>query len=312
MTIMRLPLSAGDSGAADALRDPTASALRARAAADPKAAIKAAAQQFEALFMQQLMKSMREATTSSGMLDNAGTQMGTDMLDTQYANQMTGLRGGLSDVIARQLERQMNGLVPGQALPTTGVAGAANAATAVDGAAGAPGRGGAVKPQKLSQDDFLRVHQQSARAAEEQTGIPATFMVAQAAHESGWGKREIRNNDGSSSFNLFGIKAGASWKGKTAQVTTTEFVNGQPQKVVAKFRAYASYEESFRDYARLMKNNPRYANVVSAGNNAERFAKGLQRAGYATDPAYAEKLTRVINTSLRLQRATARTQENTA
>ena len=306
MAIMRLPLSAGDAGAADALRDPTASALRARAAADPKAAIKAAAQQFEALFMQQLMKSMREATTSSGMLD------------TQYANQMTGLRGGLSDVIARQLERQMNGLVPGQALPTTGEAGttgaanAANAATAVDAAAGAPGRGAAVKPHKLSQDDFLRVHQQSARAAEEQTGIPATFMVAQAAHESGWGKHEIRNTDGTRSFNLFGIKAGASWKGKTAQVTTTEFVNGQPQKVVAKFRAYASYEDSFRDYARLMKDNPRYANVVSAGNNAEGFAKGLQRAGYATDPAYAEKLTRVINTSLRLQRATARTQENTA
>lgn len=318
MTIMRLPTSAGDTGGADALRDPTASALRARAAADPKAAIKAAAQQFEALFMQQLMKSMREASTSSGMLDNAGTQMGTDMLDTQYANKMTGLRGGLSDVIARQLERQMNGLVTGQALPTTGEAGsanaadAANAATAVGAAAGAPGHGGAVKPQKLSHDDFLRVHQQSARAAEEQTGIPATFMVAQAAHESGWGKHEIRNTDGTSSFNLFGIKAGSSWKGKTAQVTTTEFVNGQPQKVVAKFRAYASYEESFRDYARLMKNNPRYANVVSAGSNAEGFAKGLQRAGYATDPAYAEKLTRVINTSLRLQRATARTPENTA
>ena len=321
MAIMRLPQSASDPGAADALRDPTASALRARAAADPKAAIKAAAQQFEALFMQQLMKSMRVATTSSGMLDNAGTQMGTDMLDTQYANKMTGLRGGLSDVIARQLERQMNGLMPGQALPTAGGAGAAGAtkaatpataATAVSAAAGAPGQGGAVKPLKLSQEDFLRVHQQSARAAEEQTGIPATFMVAQAAHESGWGKHEIRNNDGSGSFNLFGIKAGASWKGNTAQVTTTEFVNGQPQKVVARFRSYASYEESFRDYARLMKDNPRYANVVSAGSNAEGFAKGLQRAGYATDPAYAEKLTRVINTSLRLQRASARTPENTA
>lgn len=317
MTVTRLPLSAGDAGAADALRDPTASALRARAAADPKAAIKAAAKQFEALFMQQLMKTMREATTSSGMLDNAGTQMGTDMLDTQYANQMTGLRGGLSDVIARQLERQMNGLVPGQVLSgagAVGAAGSAGAAAAPDAAAGAgaPARGVPARPLKLSQEDFLRVHQRSARAAEEQTGIPATFMVAQAAHESGWGKHEIRNNDGSGSFNLFGIKAGASWKGKTAQVTTTEFVNGQPHKVVARFRSYASYEESFRDYAGLMKNNPRYAKVVAAGNNAEGFAAGLQRAGYATDPDYAEKLTRVINTSLRLQRATARTHENMA
>ena len=299
MAISRVPSSSSaDSNAAlDALRDPAGNALKARAASDPKAAIKMAAKQFEALFMQQLMKSMREATMSSGMLDNAGTQMGTEMLDTQFANQMTGLKGGLSDVIMRQLERQMSGAAaPALALPAAG-------------AAGAPARSepNAAVGEKLSstQSEFVRVHTQAAKAAEAQTGIPAAFMVAQAAHESGWGQHQIRNADGSSAFNLFGIKAGGGWKGATTSITTTEVVDGQARKVVAKFRAYASAEESFKDYAQLMKDNPRYAGVLAAGNNADGFAQGQQRAGYATDPAYADKLTRVINTTLRLQRASA-------
>lgn len=264
--------------------------LRARAATDPKAAIKEAARQFEALFMQELMKSMRQAqqAMSSGMFDNAGSQMGTDMLDTQFATKMTGLRGGLSEVIARQLERQMGG----------------GAAPAPAAAAGAPVH---AEPAKVSQrqSDFLTKHQEAAKAAETRTGIPATFMVSQAAHETGWGKKEIRHADGSASFNLFGIKAGANWKGRVAEVTTTEFVDGVARKVTAKFRAYASYAESFADYARLMKDSPRYREVVASAGSAQGFAQGLQRAGYATDPAYADKLTRVINTALRLQRSMA-------
>lgn len=294
MGISRVPSSGIDANASlDALRDPAGNALRARAASDPKAAIKMAAKQFEALFMQQLMKSMREATVSSGMLDNAGTQMGTEMLDTQFANQMTGLKGGLSDVIMRQLERQMNGSpAPAIALPAAAAAGAATG-------------GDSTGKLSATQSDFVRAHTQAAKAAEAETGIPATFMVAQAAHESGWGQHQIRNADGSSAFNLFGIKAGASWKGATTSITTTEVIDGQARKVVAKFRAYANAEASFKDYAQLMKDNPRYAGVLAAGNNAEGFAQGLQRAGYATDPAYADKLTRVINTTLRLQRASA-------
>jgi peptidoglycan hydrolase FlgJ len=265
-------------------------ALRASASKDPKAAIKEAAKQFEALFMQQIMKSMREATMSSGMLDNSGTQMGTEMLDTQFATKMTGLPGGLSDVIARQLERQMSGAQP--AIPTT------------SGSTGTTGTNAAT-PVKAptSQADFVQKHSDAARAAEAETGIPAAFMVAQAAHESGWGKREIRNADGSSSNNLFGIKAGASWKGAVAEVTTTEYVDGQPRKVTAKFRAYASAADSFADYARLMKTSPRYTGVLANASSAQGFAQGLQNAGYATDPAYADKLARTINTTLRLQRA---------
>ena len=303
MGLARLSGSA-DAASLDALRDPAANALKARAAGDPKAVIKAAAKQFEALFMQQLMKSMREATMSSGLMDNGGTQLGTELLDTQYANQMTGLPGGLSDMIARQLERQMTG---------GNTAGSAAAiAVPAAGAAGAPSASNNVVPNPTpAQAEFIGKHGDAARAAQAQTGIPATFMVAQAAHESGWGKHEIRNADGSTSFNLFGIKAGANWKGATTTITTTEVVDGEARKVQAKFRAYASYEESFRDYAQLMKDNPRYAQVMNS-TTADGFAKGLQRAGYATDPAYADKLTRVINTTLRVQRAALKSPENLA
>jgi len=267
--------------------------LRSAAARDPKTAIKEVAKQFEALFMQQLMKSMREATMSSGMLDNSGTQLGTELLDTQYATKLTGLPGGLADAIARQLERQMG---PGAA--------AAFAAPAAVETKAADGAEGAVLPLSPKQSDFVRSHQESARNAEALSGIPAAFMVAQAAHESGWGRREIRNADGSSAHNLFGIKAGAGWTGPVAEITTTEWIGGEPQKVSAKFRAYASYQDSFRDYARLLKESPRYAGVVAGAGQAtpQRFAEGLQRAGYATDPGYADKLTRVINTALRMQR----------
>lgn len=315
--------SAASGDALDAMRDPAGNALRARAASDPKSAVAVAAKQFEAIFMQQLMKSMRESSMASGMLDNAGTQMGTEMLDTQLANKMTGLPGGLGDVIARQLNRQMSGLSGGSSGGSAGglAKGPADgAAQPAAGAANAPARADGANPAALpaalnvkpTQAEFLRRHQSAARGAEAESGIPANFMVAQAAHESGWGKHEIRNADGSSSHNLFGIKAGAGWTGKVAEVMTTEVIDGQPRKVMAKFRAYASYDDSFKDYATLMKNNPRYAKVVAAGNSAQGFAQGLQRAGYATDPAYADKLTRVINTTLRLQRAAVHTQETLA
>ena len=262
-------------------------ARRGRAATDPKAAVREVAKQFEALFMQELMKSMRAATLSSGMLDNEGSKLGTDLLDQQFATQMTGLPGGLSEAITRQLERQM-GMAPGPIpVPTA--------------APLQPER--AVRIPDQSAAGFVQQHTQAAQAAERATGIPAAFMIGQAAHESGWGRREIRNADGTPSHNLFGIKAGGDWKGAVAETTTTEYVGGRAVKTVARFRAYASHAESFADYARLMKDSPRYQRVLAQGQDAGSFAAGLQRAGYATDPAYAEKLTRVINTALRLQRA---------
>jgi flagellar protein FlgJ len=281
-----------DLASLDALRDPTASALKARAAADPRAAIQATAKQFEALFMQQLMKAMREASTSSGLLENAGTKLGTEMLDTQYANQMTGMPGGLSDAIVRQLERQMNGVDSVRGNP-------ADEAVAPAGAAGTPTRSEA--PVSTSQAAFVRLHEQSARAAEAQSGIPAAFMVAQAAHESGWGRHEIRNADGSTSHNLFGIKATGGWRGDTVAVLTTEYVDGQPRKVVEQFRRYGSFADAFTDWAQLMTRSSRYAGVLKAASAAD-FARGLGEAGYATDPRYSEKLERTINQTLMLRR----------
>ena len=271
------------------LRADPLQSLRSIATRDPKAAIKEAAKQFEGLFMQELMKSMRQATMSSGLLDNEGTQLGTELLDTEFAGKMTGLRGGLADAIARQLERQM-GVAADQ-----------------DKSPPALNRVSQTTPLRApaSASEFVARHGAAAKKAEAASGIPAAFMVAQAAHETGWGRKEIRMADGSTSFNLFGIKAGADWKGPVARITTTEVVEGRPRKLVQAFRAYSSYDESFADYARLMSKSPRYREVVARADDARQFAQGLQRAGYATDPAYADKLGRAINTTLRLQRSAA-------
>jgi flagellar protein FlgJ len=131
-------------------------------------------------------------------------------------------------------------------------------------------------------------------------GVRPQFMVGQAALESGWGKHEMRNADGSATHNLFGIKAGRGWNGPTVDKTTTEYVNGTAVRTTAKFRVYSSYGEAFKDYAKLIGGNPRYAGVLAQAQDAQGFARGLQQAGYATDPSYADKLVRVINgTTLR-------------
>ena len=120
-------------------------------------------------------------------------------------------------------------------------------------------------------------------------------MIGQAALESGWGKREIKSKDGTPSYNLFGIKATAGWKGKVVETVTTEYVNGEKQKHVTKFRAYDSYADSFKDFAKLMQNNPRYQGVMSNLHSPDSYAQAMQKAGYATDPNYANKLASVIN-----------------
>lgn len=272
--------------------DPSAlNALRygAGGKGDDKAALKEAAKQFESLFMRELIKSMREATSKSGLMDNEGSALGTDLLDQQFAVQLSGLPGGLSEAIERQLGRQIVGAQGGAQAP----------ATAVPTASSTVGRVSA----SARQAGFVAQHSQAAAAVARETGIPASYMIGQAGHETGWGKSEIRHRDGSNAFNLFGIKATPGWKGKVAEVVTTEYVNGVPRKQVAKFRAYDSYAESFRDYARLVGNSPRYQGAMQQISSVQGFASGLQKGGYATDPQYAAKLSRAINTTLQLQRA---------
>lgn len=269
--------------------------LRVKAQQDPKAAVREAAKQFETMFTQQLLKQMRDSTMNSDMMENEGTKMGTEMLDSQWASKIAGQPGGLSDIIARQLERQM-----GIAQGITAKPAVANPMPVDPMHPDAP----VAIPQKGAAA-FIQEHTDAAAAAEKATGIPAKFMIAQAAHETGWGRKEIKNADGSTSFNLFGIKAGPNWKGATTDVTTTEYYGGKPHKVTQTFRAYGSYAESFADYASTMKNSPRYAAVVAAGHDAGGFARGLQKAGYATDPAYATKLTKMIHMTERVQQTLA-------
>jgi len=283
-------------------------ALKMEAGKNSPAAIKETAKQFESLFMRELMKSMREATMKSGMLDSPGGDLGTDLLDQQFAVQMSGQPGGLADMIALQLTRQMAGTTAqvnaaadkGSALKST-----VGLARQSSPAALAAPSGKSTRPPTEGQTSFVQQHSQVASEIEKTTGIPASFMLGQAGHETGWGKHEIKVKGGAPSHNLFGIKAGPGWTGKTADVTTTEFVNGVAQKRVARFRAYDSYADSFKDYARLISESPRYAKAREQTGSAHAYATGLQKAGYATDPEYAAKLSRAINTTLQIRRAQA-------
>ena len=286
--------------------------LKMEAGKNTPAAIRETAKQFESLFMRELMKSMREATMKSGLLDSAGGDLGTDLLDQQFAVQMSGQPGGLSDMIALQLTRQMAGApkdaAAGGTSPSTVSVGAKSAKTAAQAASASTVSKAARAPTE-NQANFVQQHAGVANEVEKATGIPANFMLGQAGHETGWGKFEIKHKGGASSHNLFGIKAGAGWTGKVAEITTTEFVDGVATKKLAKFRAYDSYADAFKDYARMITESPRYAKVKemagSAQASAQSFASGLQKAGYATDPDYAAKLSRAINTTLQIRRAQA-------
>jgi len=261
-----------------------------------KGAAQEAAKQLESLFMRELIKSMREATAKSGLLDGAEGNLANDLFDQQLSVQMSGRPGGLSEAIQRQLSKQLGGdgettLVPGSTLSLDSTL-----------RKSAPVDNPRVRGPK-GREDFVQHHRTAAERVAQDSGIPASFMLGQAGHETGWGKSKIRNKDGSNAFNLFGIKAGKGWTGKVAEVTTTEYVNGQPRKLVARFRAYDSYEDSFKDYARLINDSPRYEKARAKTHSAQAYAAELQKAGYATDPQYATKLSRAIQSTLGVARS---------
>jgi flagellar protein FlgJ len=279
--------------------------LKMQAGLKTPEAIQEAAKQFESLFMRELIKSMREATMKSGLMDSPGGDLGADLLDQQFAVQMSGQPGGLSELIAQQLSRQTVGAESGAVESVKKSADAPLSAMRKASSIAAYGAQAATPaaPATTSQSSFVQRHTEAAIEVEKTSGIPASYMVGQAGHETGWGRHEIKMKGGAPSFNLFGIKAGASWTGKVAEVTTTEYVDGVAKKTMAKFRAYDSYEDSFRDYARLITKSPRYAQASQQTDSALAFATGLKKAGYATDPDYAAKLSRAIHVTQRLQRA---------
>ncbi|EXI68142.1 MAG: Peptidoglycan hydrolase FlgJ [Candidatus Accumulibacter adjunctus] len=303
MSIMKAP----DLATQRLVLDPAAAGdLRNRLRSDPQSGVRQAARQFEGMLLHLMLKSMREATPTGGVLDSEQSRFFTAIGDQQLAQELASQAPlGFAGLIERQLARQHAGVAPTLSpartpgLPTEAVLAARRPFAAATAPLPAPPPPAATTSPAASADsarrprDFVDRVWPHALEAATRTGVPAHFLVAQSALESGWGRRELRMADGSPSFNVFGIKAGRGWTGATVEVSTTEFVDGLPQTVRAKFRAYASYAEAFRDYAQLLSSQPRYANVIGQQDGVQ-FARSLQRAGYATDPAYADKLARII------------------
>jgi flagellar protein FlgJ len=282
--------------AKSALDTQSVDALRQSAKQNTPEGLKTVAKQFEALFMNMMLKSMREASPQDGAFDNEQSRMYTSMLDQQLSQNLASRGVGLADVLIRQLSNAVS--VPAAEKPAEQAVSSGQEDPALIPASSGTsiGKTAAIQPGHVQA--FQARVGAHAEEASRTTGIPAKFMLGQAALESGWGRRELVAADGTPSHNLFGIKAGAGWQGKVVEHTTTEYVHGVAQKMVQKFRAYDNYADSFRDYAQLLRSNPRYQQVLANAQDASGFAQGLQRAGYATDPHYADKLTRIITQSL--------------
>lgn len=278
--------------------------LKAQAREQDPVALQKAAKQFESLMLQQMLKAMRAATPGEDAL--GGSEQGSfyrDMFDQQLAVQLSSGKGvGLADMLVRQL-KMSQGLGEGAAIDTTLPARGAAASVQASQATGAAQES---KPslalktdETLSEfkpktpQEFIDAVLPHAEKAAKELGIPARVLVAQAALETGWGKHQIRHADGKASFNLFGIKADKSWDGDRVRTMTHEYEGGRMERQEAKFRSYGSIAESFDDYARFLKSNPRYEQALRHQGSAHQFASGLQKAGYATDPAYAQKIMRI-------------------
>ena len=301
--------------------DPKASAdLRSKIKNDPQAGLKLAAQQFEGMLLQMMLKSMRDATPQDGLMDSDQTRFFTSIMDQQLAQNLSAQgKLGFAKLIEQQLGRNMasgattdpassleilqQSLIQRQAASSAGFVPAAGTGSGAERIRSAPvDTSPSVAPLPTgagSGSDFVNRIWPHAVEAAGAIGVPPQFLVAHSALESGWGKSEIRSADGSPTYNLFGVKAGRNWQGPSVDVQTTEYVNGVAQSSTDKFRVYGSYAESFRDYASLLRNNSRFSAVLGQQDGTQ-FARSLQQSGYATDPMYADKLSRIINgTTLR-------------
>jgi flagellar protein FlgJ len=297
-----MTVSAGEVSSQFALDANALGALKEQAKNDPKKALSTAASQFEALFMNMLLKSMREALPQDGALNSDTAKSYTSMFDQQMAQQLSKKGIGIAAMLTKQLsatlahDKSAPDASPSPASPgklavtpavTSAVPRAQKPATAASGSVADTIQGFV---------DKLRPY---AEAVAQKLGVPAHYLIAQAGLETGWGKSLPRGADGAPSMNLFGIKATAAWKGGVTQTATTEYVGGQATKTVEPFRAYGSYSDSFQDFAKLLQNSRRYASALANTHDAGKYAASLQQAGYATDPRYAEKLTRAIQTVAR-------------
>ncbi|WP_368928935.1 flagellar assembly peptidoglycan hydrolase FlgJ [Mixta calida] len=281
--------------------------LKRQAGNDPNGKALQVAKQVEGMFVQMMLKSMRQALPQDGLLSTEQSRMFTSMYDQQIAQEMGNKGLGLADVIVKQMmpaqaPDEKAGTVPmpfdrsvviNTLLPRQLEQMQTQMLQMVQRAVPKLPQPTESAPLSGDSSDFIAKLTQPAQLASQQTGIPHQLILAQAALESGWGKRQILTEDGKPSYNLFGIKATGSWQGKTTEITTTEYENGVAKKVKAAFRVYDSYLDALTDYANLLSNNSRYAKVTTA-KTAEEGAHALQEAGYATDPKYAKKLVGMI------------------
>jgi flagellar protein FlgJ len=280
-------------------------ALRSDAKAQAPDALKETARQFESLFTNMLLKSMREATKSTGgdsMFDSEQTEFYQGMFDDQMAVHLSQGRGlGLADMLVRQLSQSRmtqsadvsgtNAADSGKKLNFDADKLTVRSAATISSTA-APASPTSIASSRV---DFVRTMWPLAQKAASALGVDPHALLAQAALETGWGKSVPADNTGDSSYNLFGIKAGGQWAGATTNVPTLEFESGVAVRKVDRFRAYDSAEQSFNDYAGLIGNNPRYEKAVGTGTDVAAFAAALQEGGYATDPQYAQKIVAVAD-----------------
>jgi peptidoglycan hydrolase FlgJ len=288
-------------------------ALKRGAASKDPAAIRKVAEQFESMFTSMMLKSMRDANGRDPMFGSDQEQMYQGMFDDQLALQMSHGKGlGLADMLIRQLQKMGvagadadadaragagAGAQPaaGAQVVAGGQAGSAQtgvpaAGTTATGKAGAAAYIAAQGPSPAEQQSFVRSLWPQAQQAGQQLGIDPRSLIAQAALETHWGRSVPQDAAGTSSNNLFGIKASRGWAGPSVTAPTQEYQNGAPTETQAQFRAYASPTQSLQDYVELLQNNPRYASALHTGGDVQAFAAGLQRGGYATDPDYARKI----------------------
>lgn len=261
---------------------------------DTREGIKAAAQQFETYFLQMMLRSMRETLSQDGLFDSQETRSFTEMFDQQLSQTVAQGKGiGLADVLIAQIERSLPKPAGQTAfevrpvnydLPPIGKVSSPDNSATLDGLQ---------KNAPAGSNVFVQQMWSYATDAAKKLGVPTQSVLAQAALESGWGKKTLKAESGADSYNLFNIKAGSNWTGQVVSKEVVEYKSGLAVKSIEKFRVYDSYEESFADYARLISSSPRYTGVLN--QDAQGFATGLQQSGYATDPSYAGKIMRLMN-----------------
>jgi flagellar protein FlgJ len=277
-------------------------ALRHRADTDSNAALPAVARQFESMFTEMLLKSMREANFGDPLFESQATDTWQDMYDQQLALNLSQHGKGLG--IADMLVRQLGGHGQPQNAANHAGAVAQHATAPIDGwkqrlfevadALHATARKAASWIPQDAQA-FVRELAPEASVVAKELGLSLRTVLAQAALETHWGQHMPVHADGSSSFNLFGIKAGGGWGGARVNVPTLEYEGGVAVRKQAQFRSYKSTAESLADYADLVGKDPRYAGALGRGDDVLGYARALVAGGYATDPEYAGKVAAIAN-----------------